>query len=464
MTAISVVAKDRQKHDICSTFAYLMGLRRSIFENEHIDLDLETYTGLEKDRNARIVHLLCSARNNIIVNIGPITNKLKSGVFTMNINEFPSYEIDELSKEGISIINYGAKAPKNSRKGAPKTARLVIDCISAINNELPNRIESCRGLFPEWVNWQYIRNLFRMSSNENEINSAIKRFLDNRALYPYQTYINWEPEDCGNMLRDDFTFLAIVYRQAGDKFTDRSKVTDVGERTKELINNFIGSSKRTVIIVDCENADPYRFSAAFNGLPEAQRNKIATIVLCDDVNSSSAWEIMKKRMSIPVDHIMTERVLAHKSVVDATVVAKVNQEHWKNETDAFILVSSDSDYSAMIRMLPDARFLLMLEREKTSPAFKERLDANEHCNYCYTEDFYSGSSDEDLKTITLITELRAALEAYSFNIDTVLTEVYRKARVNLSADEEARFRTRYVSPMHLKTQEDGTVTIEVGRT
>ena len=37
---------------------------------------------------------------------------------------------------------------------------------------------------------------------------------------------------------------------------------------------------------------------------------------------------------------------------------------YKNDVDSFVIVSSDSDYWGLISSLPDAHFLVMIEREK----------------------------------------------------------------------------------------------------
>lgn len=40
---------------------------------------------------------------------------------------------------------------------------------------------------------------------------------------------------------------------------------------------------------------------------------------------------------------------------------------YKNDVDSFVIVSSDSDYWGLISSLPDAHFLVMIEREKCGP-------------------------------------------------------------------------------------------------
>ena len=76
---------------------------------------------------------------------------------------------------------------------------------------------------------------------------------------------------------------------------------------------------------------------------------------------------------------------------------------YKNDVDSFVIVSSDSDYWGLISSLPDAHFLVMIEREKCGPDMKEAL-ADSGIFYCYLDDFYSGNS-EDIKKNALFKEM-----------------------------------------------------------
>ena len=115
--------------------------------------------------------------------------------------------------------------------------------------------------------------------------------------------------------------------------------------------------------VDCENSDPYRLCATLKGLDADVTAKIQKIMLFDDVNTVNAWKILESHTKIPVEHIMTERVKRTKSLVDIELTAMTCMEHYKNNVDSFIIVSSDSDYWGLISSLPDARFLVMIERK-----------------------------------------------------------------------------------------------------
>lgn len=152
-------------------------------------------------------------------------------------------------------------------------------------------------------------------------------------FYPYQMYINWEPEDVGNLLYNDKKFVTLLYQMNGDYFTEYSKVSDAGSYIKGSIYEFIGSSEKVVVVVDCENSDPYKLCATLKNLDYQYTQKIASIILFDDVHSASAWRILDSFTHIPVEHMMTERVKQNKSLVDVMLIARTCQEHYKNNVD-----------------------------------------------------------------------------------------------------------------------------------
>ena len=57
-------------YDIVSKVAYLIGVPKKIFENEHEPPKIEIYEVLDKDKSARIVRNLCIVRAAIERNFG----------------------------------------------------------------------------------------------------------------------------------------------------------------------------------------------------------------------------------------------------------------------------------------------------------------------------------------------------------------------------------------------------------
>lgn len=63
-------------YELVSKVAYLLGVPKRIFDNEHEPPKLEVYERLEKDKNARIIRNLSIIRTAIIRNYKNIKDKI----------------------------------------------------------------------------------------------------------------------------------------------------------------------------------------------------------------------------------------------------------------------------------------------------------------------------------------------------------------------------------------------------
>ena len=348
---------------IVSKVAYLIGVPKRIFDNEHEPPQLEVFLQLENDKNARIIRHLCIVRTAIERNFKFINNKMN--LEYKSVLSLPQYipdeSINQLLSDGISFI----------KKSTSNLAGHIIE----INRIISDRINNCKALFPLWINWRYIQELFIMPNglSERGTKSAADVYYSNLQLYPYQMYINWKPYDEGNILFCDRKFVTLLYRWHNDEFTAYNKVSDAGTYIKDSIYDFIDTSERVVIVVDCENSDPYKLSATLRRLDSTYTEKITSIILFDDIHTAPAWSILEKYTSIRVEHILIERIKHNKSLVDIRLTARACQEHYENKVDSFIIVSSDSDYWGLISSLPKAQFLVMIEHDKCGPDMKEAL-------------------------------------------------------------------------------------------
>lgn len=214
--------------------------------------------------------------------------------------------------------------------------------------------------------------------------------------------------------------------------------------------------------MDCENSDPYKLCAAREILDYEVMQKISRIILFDDVHTVNAWKILEYSVKIPVEHIMTERVKQNKSLVDIQLTARACQEHYQNQVDSFVIVSSDSDYWGLISSLSDARFLVMIEREKCGPDMKAAL-ADSGIFYCYLDDFYSGNA-EDIKLNALFQEMyRWIDDSIKLNVNEMLDAALRNTRLEMSAAERKQFYEKHIRNMSLVIDDDGNVSIELKR-
>lgn len=437
-------------YDIISKVAYLIGVPKSIFENEHEPPKMEIYQTLDKDKTARIVRNLCIVRSAIERNFGKINDKMRTEFKSvLSLPEYvPQEALTQLTRDGVDFY----------KKSSTKLCHHIIE----INRLISDRINNCKGIFPVWLNWNYIRDLFIMKDGlaEAGTKAAADVYFSNKECYPYSIFINWDPQPNGNILYNDKKFVTLLYQWHNDYFTDFAKVSDAGSFVKSNIYDFIDDANKVVMAVDCENSDPYRLCATLKGLDPESTAKIQKIMLFDDVHTVNAWRILESHTKIPVEHIMTERVKQTKSLVDIEMTAMTCREHYRNLVDSFILVSSDSDYWGLISSLPDTRFLVMIEREKCGPDMKAAL-ANSGIFYCYIDDFYAGNS-EDIKKNALFNEIYRSLDkALHLNVNKMFEDALTATRIDMTPAERRQFFEKYIRKMKLVINEDGDASIEL---
>lgn len=243
-------------YEIVSKVAYLIGVPKRIFDNEHEAPKIEIYEKLDADKTARIIRHLCIIRTAIERNFKHINERMKFSY--LSISSMPEYvpqdSLQQLNADGVSFI----------KKSSTKLSQHIVE----INKLISDRINNCKKLFPLWLNWLYVKNLFLMPDGlkEEGTKAAADIYYAHLLFYPYQMYINWEPEDVGNLLYNDKKFVTLLYQMNGDYFTEYSKVSDAGSYIKGSIYEFIGSSEKVVVVVDCENSDPYKLCATLKNL------------------------------------------------------------------------------------------------------------------------------------------------------------------------------------------------------
>lgn len=436
-------------HEIVSAVAYLAGVPKRIFENEYEPPKLESYQRLEQDKNARIIRNLCQVRTAIQRNFRAINEKMRTeykSLFTLP-EYVPSECINQLSADGISFV----------KKSSIRLAQHIVE----INRILTDRINNCKHLFPLWINWNYIREMFLMPDGLSEAGTkaASQLYYANLSYYPYQVYLNWVPSDKGNILYNDKKFVTLLYQEHEDAFQDYHLVTDAGTGVKRGIYDFLDESRRTVVVVDCENSDPYKLCATLNGLEPDRLEKISKVILFDDVHTVDAWRVLESHTPLPVEHVMIERIKQNKSLVDIRLATGVCHEFYRSQADSFILVSSDSDYWGLISSLPEARFLVMVEHDKCGPDMKAALQKSS-IFYCYIDDFYTGGLEE-LKREVLFKEISARLDKIDINAYTLLADALRAARMEMTPTEQQRFYEKHLRQMSLRVAEDGKVIFEL---
>lgn len=447
-----IIAYKDSTYELVSKVAYLIGVPKRIFENEHEAPQLKIYEQLDKDKTARIVRNLCVVRTSIERNFKHINDKMRMEYKTiLSMPEYvPSDSLNQLTADGINFI----------KKSSTKLAHHIIE----INRLISDRINNCKPLFPLWINWQYIKDIFIMPNGLTEEGTklAADLYYSNLSYYPYQVYINWIPSDECNVLYNDKKFATLLYQWHNDYFGEMSKVSDAGTYVKSNIYDYIEDSDKVVVVVDCENSDPYKLVATLKNLNSDYTQKIASIILFDDVHTASAWRILEEFTKIPVEHMMIERVKQSKSLVDIMLTARACQEHYTNNVDSFIIVSSDSDYWGLIQSLPYARFLVMIEREKCGPDMKAALISS-GIFFCYIDDFYSANAEE-IKHSALFREMYRYIDNHvQLNVNEMFNEALRATRIDMADAEKKQFFHRYIRSMQMSISDDGDVVIEFKR-
>ena len=444
------IAYKDSTHDIVSKVGYLIGVPKYRFEDDRYRLRLDLYETLDKNKTARIVRNLCIVRASIERNFGRINDMMRKefkSIFNMP-DLVPQDALNQLEFDGV-----GLRLRANAKLG---------EYIIEINRLIRDRINNCKSIFPVWLNWDYVRDIFNMKNGLTEagIKEAANVYFSHLECYPYGIYINWVPQQCGNILYNDKKFVTLMYQWHNDYFTDYSKVSDASSFVKSSVYEFIEDADQVVMAVDCENSDPYRLCATLKGLDADILSKIKKIMLFDDIHTVDAWRILESHTKIPVEHIMTERVMATKSLVDIEMTAMTCREHYRNLVDSFIIVSSDSDYWGLISTLPDAKFLVMIEREKCGPDMKAAL-ANSGIFYCYLDDFYTGDG-EDLKKNALFNELFRSLDkAINLNAKQMLNDALTATRIEMPVSEKKQFYAKNIKNMKLVIDDDGNVSLEL---
>ena len=454
MPPITVQSEERRKHpkgekyELISKVAYLIGVPYWVFENEFESPRIDIYQELNQNKHARIIRNLCIVRTAIERFFMKINLKMYSEYKTIySIPEYiPQEALEQLVADGIRITRQGR----------------LINHVIEINRLISDRINNCKDLFPDWIKWEYIRNIFIMKDGltEEGVKAAGEAYHRNKDCYPYKAYLNWSLVDNGNILAYDKKFVALLYQQNGDRFTDLAKVSDKANLAMSNIHDFVKKADKVVMVVDCENTDPYRMCATLKVMDSNTLSKINKIMLFDNADTIEMWRILESYTAIPVEYVVSQRVLQNKSLVDIEMTAVTCREHYRENVDSFIIVSSDSDYWGLISSLPDAQFLVMIERGKSSQDLKVTLSRN-GIFYCYTEEFYDGSSDK-IKTIALVSEVKQTLEKnLPQNINEVLEQSLIATGIHMKEEEKKHFIEKNLSDMVLRINPSGRLTIRV---
>ena len=433
--------------EVVTTIAYMIGVRMSALTVSYGECS-ELIEKLQADKDATTIRYLCKLRTVLMQKFKKTDDLMRYQLKNLhNIEWYDKDNIKQLEKWGFTIIQANCRSEKYMQ-----------DLTRLINEN----IDKCSHLFYDWLNWEYIRDLFFVPKyNKNGVMKVeFNKYMANIEHYPFQMYIHWQPAEVGSIIYSDRKFLKIIYGQHNDSFTDYTKYRDADDETRNNIYNFIDSTEKTAIAVDCENSDPYKLYSVLKGLNQEELAKIEKITLYDDPNTTAGWDWLSKFTQIPVEHIEIDRVTDRKSLVDVRMTASVVTDFYRDGITSFIIVSSDSDFWGLIESLPKAKFLVMYEYEKCGTAIKNAL-AQHGIYYCAIDDFCTAGTEE-LKRAVLFAELEKYLPSLIGENPLELThKIYEATKVTATMKEMENFCNRYVKTLRLKVNSEGKFVIEI---
>ena len=161
-------------------------------------------------------------------------------------------------------------------------------------------------------------------------------------------------------------------------------------------------------------------------------------------------------------HNMIGRVVDRKSQVDMSLAMGVSKAVFANNVDSVILISSDSDYYALINSLPDTRFMMISEREKTGAAIQEALYAH-GVPYCFLDDFNTGIA-YNIKTETIKGYIQNYLDSIikMEDMGEVLEKACHNCWIEMTEGEKKNFYDRYIKKAHLEMDAKNRFKIVLG--
>jgi len=432
------------------TIGFLLGVKQEYLS--HIEEDEEKFNELfsllSKNQYATAIRSLNNIRSNLMLNFKEVSRTIR----VTSANYQPLYNM-ELFKDDYRILN---RQEINVFTG--KTD--INEYLRLINTEINKRLDAIKPLFPDWIDFRHIKNMFNMP---NDVETESKKYQVNQNCYPYKRYFYWVyPDEQGNILLTDAKILSVAYYNDGDVFQDENRVIDVSDRVKKSISEFIQNGRKVQIFIDGENVDPYSFANAIYDLQEHEIQKIEKIVVYyDEKYSLRAWQMLKHfTFDIEVEAISVSRIMDEKSLVDHKLVAGISKAHYRDNVDSFILCSSDSDFWAVMEDV-EAKYLVMVERDKCGYDFREVLRKND-IFYCYMDKFQVPEDDKFFKTVFCKEFERIVEEKFDLgNARKLLSEILMQSRAEVSDGVFESLYSKYIKNIKLTVDKDDNFKISV---
>lgn len=441
--------RKNESKQLVSTVAYLIGVRSNAFDG---DLFMKTeYDKLDQIPEANKIRDLCLLRTALMKKGDDIDAEM---LYFKPLNKVSATLVPQDAMTRLK--NYGIEIVKANRRS--------IGYITDVNALIGENIDNCKTLFPIWLEWRYVRNLFVMprGNTEQGVSGAKGFFRSNRDFFPFHCYVNIPRHESGNILFNDKKFVNTLYGFNGDSFGDSKMLMDVADDERDNLARFLSAHKNICVVVDCENSNPYLLCDVLNNIKAhhgEDAESIKKVILFDDSNTVDAWRWISGYLKFPTEHILVERINEHKSLVDQRITATVQQEYYENNVTGFLLVSSDSDYWGLIAY-SKADFLVLAEREKTGSCFTEALKSAK-VNYSFLEDF--ASTDSSFKEGAL-TEMvnRYLSERVSIDLNSMFEMIFSGSKMPVTTKERNMMIDKMIKKIRLNFGKNGGLSIVCG--
>ena len=425
-----------EQHQYTTTCLYLLGGDLQPIKDHGIPIDEALWKKLSGAKATRIVSTLCRVRTSLILHKAQAESEMKGKHSIYKCEAINTADLKQLERDNLTPGNWPAS----------NLAKLV----KTINVEIGNRLGAC-----EPVNIMehraQVKNLILMPNGKAD--NDVAAFLKLNLKHPMKKlgigYMNLKVEYDPAIWKDDKALLAALSGETVN--SGRSEA----QPDMSPLNKFLDKEKRVAVYVDCENADPFRFCAAMNCVADGLRKKISKIVLIRDVFSSTAWERLKDYVPFTVETVNITRTKAEKSRTDGTLIAEVTKARYNDNVKAFIVSSSDSDMGCLISSLKDAKFLFLLERDKSGPAYIKEISSST-ASFCIIDNM-----DSKRAGYYYASSVINGVDDFEIQLPGQLRQTMERLRSKLDEGQAARLISVIVSYASAEVGEGGSVRLRV---
>lgn len=163
--------------ELVTTIAYLIGIKKHIVE-QCFDAEChDLLQSLYQSKPATTIRYLCKLRTTLFLKYKKTDIEMRYNLKNLNTLDWYDCEnIKQLETWGIPII-----------KANHRSEKYMVD----LNTLIANHIGAAASLFPDWVEWKYIKELFVIPhySNLTAMKREFEKYMKSKEFYPFQVYI-----------------------------------------------------------------------------------------------------------------------------------------------------------------------------------------------------------------------------------------------------------------------------------